>query len=81
MIDPWVNSLHRTLLRGNRRVSEAIARRREDLQEKAFLKGPASLSPKEKKVLLYDPSALQQLHQRVWETPDPEIAQLWGLPL
>jgi membrane glycosyltransferase len=80
VIDPWVNSLHLSLLRRKRRVSEVIAKRRQRLQDKAFSQGPRGLSIKEKKELLYDPVALFQLHQRVWESPDQAVAQRWGLP-
>jgi membrane glycosyltransferase len=81
VIDPWVNSLHLSLLRRKRKISEPIAKRRQRLQDKAFSLGPGGLSTKEKKELLYDPAALLQLHQRVWESPDQAVAQKWGLPL
>jgi membrane glycosyltransferase len=80
VIDPWVNSLHISLLRRKRKISEAIAKRRQRLQDKAFSQGPRGLSTKEKKELLYDPAALLQLHQRIWESPDQAVAQRWGLP-
>jgi membrane glycosyltransferase len=81
VVDPWVNSLHLSLLRRKRKISQAIAKRRQRLQEKAFSHGPGALSTKEKKELLYDQAALLQLHQRIWESPDQAVAQRWGLPL
>jgi membrane glycosyltransferase len=81
VIDPWINSLHLSLLRRKRKISEPIAKRRQRLQDKAFFQGPRGLSTKEKKELLYDPAALLQLHQRIWESPDQAVAQRWGLPL
>jgi membrane glycosyltransferase len=80
VIDPWVNSLHLSLLRRKRKISKDIAKRRQRLQDKAFSHGPRGLSAKEKKELLHDPGALLQLHQRVWESPDQAVAQMWGLP-
>jgi membrane glycosyltransferase len=81
VIDPWVNSLHLSLLRKKRKVSEAITLRRQKLQEKALLLGPNRLSHREKKELLYDPVALHQLHQKIWESPDHAVAEKWGIPL
>jgi membrane glycosyltransferase len=80
VIDPWVNSLHLSLLRRKRKISQDIAKRRQRLQDKAFSQGPRGLSTKEKKELLRDPGVLLQLHQRVWESPDQAVAQRWGLP-
>jgi membrane glycosyltransferase len=78
--DPWVNRLHLSLLGRRKRVSEAIASRRERLKEKAFSQGPGNLTPKEKREILDDPKVLIELHQKIWETPNSEIARLWGLP-
>jgi membrane glycosyltransferase len=80
VVDPWVNRLHLSLLGRKGHVSEAIATKRERLKEKAFSRGPRNLTLKEKKELLHDPKALHELHQRIWETPESEIAHLWGLP-
>jgi membrane glycosyltransferase len=80
VVDPWVNRLHLSLLGRKGHVSEAIATKRERLKEKAFSRGPGNLTLKEKKELLHDPKALHELHQRIWETPESEIAHLWGLP-
>jgi membrane glycosyltransferase len=80
VVDPWVVGLHLSLLRKKRRLSEAIAKRRQRLQDKAFSQGPKALSTREKKEILYDPGALLQLHRRVWESSDPAVTQRWGLP-
>ncbi len=80
VVDPWVHRLHLSLSGKKRGVSEAIARKRETLREKAYAQGPANLSLKEKRQLLNDPKGLHELHQSIWETPEPEIARLWGLP-
>ena len=80
VVDPWVNRLHLSLLGRKGHVSEAIASKRERLKEKAFFQGPVNLTLKEKKDLLHDPKALHELHERIWETPESEIAHLWGLP-
>jgi membrane glycosyltransferase len=79
VINPVVNAIHLGLLRGKeRKVTEAIAKGRAGLLEKAYTQGPASLSLKEKRIILYDPLLLEELHRRVWETPDNRIVKLWG---
>ncbi|MCU0595680.1 MAG: glucans biosynthesis glucosyltransferase MdoH [Desulfobacterota bacterium] len=80
IINPVVNAVHLGLLRGKRsRWTPAIASGRAGLIEKAFSQGPRALSPKEKRIILYDPLLLQELHRRVWETADEGIARLWGI--
>jgi membrane glycosyltransferase len=61
-------------------MSAGVARRRQQLQEKALSAGPQSLSSREKKELLCDPNSLAQLHQRVWATSDKMVARQWGIP-
>ena len=48
------------------------------LLEKALSLGPTVLSPKEKRIILYDLVLLKELHRQVWETPDDRIVKLWG---
>jgi membrane glycosyltransferase len=80
IVNPVVNAVHLGLLRGKqRRLTQEIASGRTGLIEKAFSQGPASLNPKEKRILLYDPLLVQELHRRIWETPDERIAKLWGI--
>jgi membrane glycosyltransferase len=80
VVDPWVNALHRHLLRNERTVAAATGSRRQGLVCKALARGPKSLSAREKKELLYDRACMHQLHQGVWETPDPNLAEMWGIP-
>jgi membrane glycosyltransferase len=79
IVNPVVNAVHLGLLRGKQaKLTQAIASSRGDLLEKAFSQGPTSLSPKEKRTILYDSTLVKELHRRVWETPDDRIAKLWG---
>lgn len=78
--DPLSNALHISLLRKERRVSPAVAARREALEKKALNQGPESLGKGEKKELLYDPGRLNALHHRVWEIREKELAEKWGIP-
>lgn len=80
VVDPQINHLHIFMLRQPRRMSAGVARRRQQLQEKALGAGPQSLSAREKKELLCDPGSLAQLHQRVWAITDKMVARQWGIP-
>lgn len=80
IVNPIVNAIHLGLLRNKqRKLAQAIAGGRAGLLEKALSQGPLSLSAKEKRVILYDPLLVRELHRRVWETPDDRIAKSWGI--
>ncbi len=80
IVDPIVNAIHLGLLRGKqRKITPAIAEGRAGLLEKALSQGPLFLSAKEKRVILYDPVLMQELHRRVWESPDDRIARSWAI--
>lgn len=78
--DPRVNALHRSFLRKKKRVSLALMRQRQSLEEKALRGGPDSLSVKEKKELLHDGEVLDRLHRKVWSLSRREHSDLWGVP-
>ena len=78
--DPALNELHRALLRKERRVSGAIASRRQEIRLKALIEGPEKLSRSEKREILYDPRQMKELHRSVWEITDPKMAAQWGIP-
>jgi membrane glycosyltransferase len=80
IVNPVVNAVHLGLLRNKQRnLAQPIVSGRAGLLEKALSQGPTSLSPKEKRIILYDPLLVQELHRRVWETPDDRIAKSWGI--
>jgi membrane glycosyltransferase len=80
IVNPVVNAVHLGLLRNKQRnLSPAVASGRAGLLKKALSLGPISLSPKEKRIILYDPLLVQDLHRRVWETSDDRIAKSWGI--
>jgi membrane glycosyltransferase len=80
VVDPFVNALHRTLLRGPRRLRPSVREARWRLAQRALAEGPGSLGPRERRTLLLDPDLVDELHLRVWEIPDPERSRLWGRP-
>jgi membrane glycosyltransferase len=80
VVDPAANALHRALLRGERKLSPVVDRRRQGILQKALEEGPSALSGKEKRELLHDPDRLEQMHAMVWEIPDPGLVRMWGFP-
>jgi membrane glycosyltransferase len=79
-VDPYVNALHCTLQRGERRLRPSIERQRREWLERALGSGPAALSSAERRVLLSDPELAAELHRRIWELEHEERALLWGRP-
>ena len=79
-VDPYVNALHVTLQRGERRVRASIRRERQGWLERALAGGPEVLSNAERRVLLSDPDAANELHRRIWELEDEDAAERWGRP-
>jgi membrane glycosyltransferase len=79
-VDPYVNALRRALAGAPRAVRGSIRARRRALLERALADGPASLSARERRVLLLDPEATDELHRRVWALHDRDRAARWGRP-
>jgi len=71
VVDPYVNALHRALRGQSRSVQATIRAARAALLERVLADGPATLTARERRVLLSDPDLVDQLHQRVWESPAP----------
>jgi membrane glycosyltransferase len=79
-VDPYVNALHRALLGARRSLRASIRAARRALLDRALAGGPASLSARERRVVLADPDLTDELHRRVWELPDRRQAERWGRP-
>ena len=81
VVDPGVNALHLAQLPASRSLAPDIARRRDELVAKALEDGPKALSMRAKLALLGDPERLAELHRRVWNLPESELAKRWGARL
>jgi len=79
-VDPYVNALHRALLGRRRSLEPRLRAAREALLERALADGPASLTARERRILLRDPDLTDGLHRRVWGLPERERAARWGRP-
>jgi len=78
--DPYVNALHRVLLRGPRSLAPAIRAARRVLLERALAEGPAALGARGRGILLGDGEMVACLHDRAWKETDPQRAVQWGRP-
>ncbi|MBM4265646.1 MAG: glucans biosynthesis glucosyltransferase MdoH [Deltaproteobacteria bacterium] len=80
IVDPYVNAVHRSLLRGPRQLAPPIEEARRELAERAIRNGPAVLDRRERARLLNDARLLEDLHLRVWSLGEPSRSGLWGVP-
>jgi membrane glycosyltransferase len=80
VVDPYVNALHRALLGPPRNLRASIRARRQELADKACAEGPTALTAAERRVLLYDPQVITDLHRHVWALSAAEQAAKWGRP-
>jgi membrane glycosyltransferase len=79
VIDPYVNALHRWLLRGPRLLSRAVRDKRAALVDRALHEGPSALGVRVRRILLTDAECVEELHRRVWQLPNEDRARAWGV--
>jgi membrane glycosyltransferase len=77
-VDPYINAMHRALLGPHGTLRPSIRTARRALLDRTLLKGPDALSERERKMLLYDPDLVSELHQRVWALDDGGQVPGWG---
>ncbi|MEB2286235.1 MAG: glucans biosynthesis glucosyltransferase MdoH [Myxococcales bacterium] len=80
-VDPYVNALHKALLRPGRKLRASIRSAHAALLDEVVHKGPAEIDAEHRRMLLRHPDLVAELHRRVWDEDDPEIAALWDLPV
>lgn len=80
-VDPYLNALHKALLRPGRKLRASIRATHAALVDDVVHKGPDEIGPEQRKQLLRHPDLVAELHRRVWDEDDPEIAGLWDLPV
>ncbi|HEY8514712.1 MAG TPA: glucans biosynthesis glucosyltransferase MdoH [Candidatus Binatia bacterium] len=69
LIDPYVNALHRALLRRPRKLRPSIREAREQLAERLLRDGVSALSPREQRIVFHDPDLVDRLHAEIWQLP------------
>src|SRR5205085_12065708 len=80
-VDPYVNALHRALLRPKRTLRASIRAAHAALIDGVMRKGPDAILADERRALLRHPDLVAELHRRVWDEEDPERAAHWDLPV
>jgi hypothetical protein len=75
-----LNAIHRGLLGRKRSLKPAIAAERRALIDRALRNGPAALTVPERKIVLLDPDAVEELHRGAWLLEDDGASEDWGRP-
>ncbi|TVM19960.1 glucans biosynthesis glucosyltransferase MdoH [Oceanidesulfovibrio indonesiensis] len=78
VLDPDTCALHLRQLNNRRSVAPSVRAEREEFIDKAVEQGPESLTPFQKRALLYDAQALRDLHRKVWTLPHDRLAAHWS---
>lgn len=81
VIDPYINAIHISLARRNKKPNSLSEKHFMDLQERAITQGPESLDRREKMALLMNPEGMIRLHELVWKLSSDQLAPAWNLAL
>ncbi len=81
VLDPYVNSVHVSLLRQRRRPVEETREYIQKLREKLLFQGPHVLSMRDKHVLMLDAESMVWLYRNLWATPDEKLPQWWRIAM
>lgn len=77
VVDPYVNAVHRCLLRDKAGRPERIREYFGHMVELLLREGPSVLKKQEKLALLADAESMDRLHREVWIRPAAELAPWW----
>jgi membrane glycosyltransferase len=80
VVDPYLNALHRALLRPLRKLRTSLRAAHLALLDEVFRKGPSVLTPADRRALLRHPDLVAELNRRAWDEDVPERAARWNLP-
>ncbi len=79
-VEPYLNALHRALLRPVRVLGPKLRKAHHGLLDEVFRRGPSVLTPADRRALLRHPDLVAELHRRAWDEDVPERAARWNLP-
>ena len=77
--DPGMQAVHRSLLGGRRQWTPEIRDARNEILDAVAAGGPAAADNRSRRIILNDPELLDELHRRVWQCSDDDLATLWGV--
>lgn len=81
VLDPYINATHVSLLRQRRWVNRETRKRLFALRERLLRDGPATLSAREKRVLLWDANSMTAVHLSLWSRPTQQLHEWWQAAL
>ena len=81
LLDPAVNAVHVSLLRHRTRLGWGTRAYIDALCEKLLAGGPAALTAREKRAVLWDAESLLRLHRQLWATPGSRLSEWWRTAL
>lgn len=81
VLDPYVNAVHISLLRKNKKYRRPGTAFFEALQDRVIREGPGTLTRREQMALLQNPECMAWLHEQIWLRPSGEIAPWWRMAL
>jgi len=77
VLDPYVNSVHVSLLRQRTSTTAEVRENLDSLTEKLLMDGPAGLASREKTALLWDADSMVGAHRRLWSSPSSHLHEWW----
>jgi membrane glycosyltransferase len=77
ILDPYMNAVHVSLLRQRPQASIRTREYMNALSERLLLDGPFTLTPQEKRTLLWDADAMMGLHEKLWSRPASHLHEWW----
>jgi membrane glycosyltransferase len=77
ILDPYINAIHVSLLRQRKEASQRTHGYLALLSDRLLLDGPYTLSPGEKRTLLWDADAMLAMHQKLWSSPSSHLHEWW----
>jgi membrane glycosyltransferase len=77
ILDPYINAIHVSLLRQRKESSQRTHGYLTLLSDRLLLDGPFTLSPGEKRTLLWDADAMLATHQKLWSSPSSHLHEWW----
>ena len=77
VLDPRLNSIHVSLLHERQQVPIRMREHLITLCDQLLRHGPPALSPRDKRILLWDADSMLTLHRKLWSSPAAQWHQWW----
>jgi membrane glycosyltransferase len=77
VLDPYVNSVHVSLLRQRTKTQPQTREFLQALVERLLVDGPGGLEGREQTLLLWDAETILKAHRRLWSSPASHLHSWW----